>query len=65
MKMTEFENENIDDWFSFERPQPLDQTPHHDRIPYPIGAVAQLVRVPACRAGCCGFESRPPRFRKR
>ena len=26
-----------------------------------IGAVAQLVRVPACRAGCCGFESHQPR----
>ena len=26
------------------------------------GAVAQLVRVPDCRSGGCGFESRPPRF---
>ena len=25
------------------------------------GAVAQLVRVPDCRSGCCGFESRRPR----
>jgi hypothetical protein len=25
------------------------------------GAVAQLVRVPDCRSGGCGFESRPPR----
>ena len=41
---------------------PLDHLPNHARIPFPIGAVAQLVRVPACRAGCCGFESRPPRF---
>ena len=46
-------------------PIPLDHIEVHDRIPSPIGAVAQLVRVPACRAGCCGFESRPPRFRKR
>ena len=30
----------------------------------PVGAVAQLVRVPACRAGGCGFESRPPRFKR-
>ena len=28
----------------------------------PSGAVAQLVRVPDCRSGGCGFESRPPRF---
>ena len=27
-----------------------------------FGAVAQLVRVPDCRSGGCGFESRPPRF---
>src|SRR5690606_30885310 len=27
-----------------------------------IGAVAQLVRVPDCRSGGCGFESRPPRL---
>ena len=26
------------------------------------GAVAQLVRVPDCRSGGCGFESRPPRL---
>lgn len=26
------------------------------------GAVAQLVRVPACRAGGCGFESHQPRL---
>ena len=39
----------------------LDGINYHARIPFPIGAVAQLVRVPACRAGCCGFESRPPR----
>jgi hypothetical protein len=26
-----------------------------------IGAVAQLVRVPDCRSGGCGFESRRPR----
>jgi outer membrane murein-binding lipoprotein Lpp len=29
-----------------------------------FGAVAQLVRVPDCRSGGCGFESRPPRFRR-
>lgn len=29
-----------------------------------FGAVAQLVRVPDCRSGGCGFESRPPRLRK-
>ena len=28
----------------------------------PSGAVAQLVRVPDCRSGGCGFESRPPRL---
>ncbi len=28
-----------------------------------FGAVAQLDRVPDCRSGGCGFESRPPRFR--
>ena len=28
------------------------------------GAVAQLVRVPDCRSGGCGFESRPPRLKK-
>ena len=28
------------------------------------GAVAQLVRVPDCRSGGCGFESRRPRWRK-
>ncbi len=27
-----------------------------------FGAVAQLVRVPDCRSGGCGFESRPPRY---
>ena len=27
------------------------------------GAVAQLVRVPDCRSGGCGFESRPPRLK--
>ena len=26
-----------------------------------IGGVAQLVRVPDCRSGGCGFESRRPR----
>ena len=51
-------------WFSFEMLYPLDQKQVHAKIPSPIGAVAQLVRVPACRAGCCGFESRPPRLQK-
>ena len=27
-----------------------------------VGVVAQLVRVPDCRSGGCGFESRQPRF---
>src|SRR5262245_18132095 len=27
-----------------------------------FGAVAQLVRVPDCRSGGCGFEPRRPRF---
>ena len=30
----------------------------------PLGAVAQLVRVPDCRSGGCGFESRRPRLIK-
>ena len=46
-------------------PYPLTKHPTMIESRTPIGAVAQLVRVPACRAGCCGFESRPPRFRKR
>ncbi len=29
-----------------------------------LGAVAQLVRVPDCRSGGCGFESRRPRCSK-
>ena len=29
-----------------------------------IGGVAQLVRVPDCRSGGCGFESRRPRCRR-
>jgi hypothetical protein len=28
------------------------------------GGVAQLVRVPDCRSGGCGFEPRRPRFKK-
>ena len=31
---------------------------------FQIGAVAQLVRVPDCRSGGCGFESRPRRSPK-
>ncbi len=35
--------------------------PPRDACHPPLGAVAQLVRVPDCRSGGCGFESRPPR----
>ena len=31
------------------------------KTPFQVGAVAQLVRVPDCRSGGCGFESRPRR----
>ena len=33
-------------------------------VQWNLGAVAQLVRVPDCRSGGCGFKSRRPRFSK-
>ena len=32
-------------------------------IPNQFGGVAQLVRVPDCRSGGCGFEPRRPRLK--
>lgn len=36
----------------------------YNRLFAALGDVAQLVRVPDCRSGGCGFESRRPRSRK-
>ena len=47
-------------WYSSESTVGLPQKAFLRRLPGQ-GAVAQLVRVPDCRSGGCGFESRPRR----
>ena len=47
-------------WYSFEFPVGPRKTVFSQGAGR--GAVAQLVRVPDCRSGGCGFESRPRRL---